>query len=389
MAATMRKPRLLILSFSPIVSDARVLKQVRHFAANYDVTTCGYGDHPGGAAQHVRIPDDQPYNEHPRRLLVLRLHKLTYWKTAAVAFAAKVLRPLERFDIIIANDIDTVGLALSLRPLLGVHADIHEYAPKQNEELPMWRWFIAPYVRWMCRTYLTKATSVTTVGQGVANEYKRVFGISAGIATNSAPYLQLEPTAVSAPIRIVHSGAVLRNRSLDVTVRAVTRTTTPVTLDLFLMPNDPGHLDELKVLAARSDRVTIHNPLPYSELLATLNDYDLGIHVIPPTNFNNAWSLPNKFFDYVQARLGLVIGPSPEMKDILERHDLGVAATGFDEDSIVAVLDGLIPEVVATWKRKAHAAAHELSAESQIEVWDEAITAIAQRPPGSKLSNVV
>ena len=240
----------------------------------------------------------------------------------------------------------------------------------------MWRWFIAPYVRWMCRTFLTGATSVTTVGQGVANEYKRVYGITAGIATNSAPYHPFTPTPVSDPIRIVHSGAVLRNRHLDVTVRAVMRTATAVTLDLFLMPNDPGHLDELKALAASSDRVTIHDPLPYSALLERLNEYDLGIHVIPPTNFNNAWSLPNKFFDYVQGRLGLVIGPSPEMKDILERHDLGVAATGFDEDAIVLALDTLTAQAVGEWKQHADTAAHELSAESQVQVWDAAVAAL-------------
>ena len=374
------KPRLLILSYSPIESDARVLKQVRHFSRDYDVTTCGYGANPGSGVTHVQIPDDRTYNEHPRHLLVLRWHKRTYWRTGAVAYSAQALARLEKFDVIIANDIDTVGVALSLEPRRGVHADIHEYAPKQNEELPMWRWFIAPYVRWMCRTFLTRATSMTTVGQGVANEYRRVYGITAGIATNSAPYHPFEPSPVAEPIRVVHSGAVLRNRHLDVTVRAVIRSTAPVTLDLFLMPNDPGHLDELRELAATSKRVTIHDPLPYSALLERLNEYDLGIHVIPPTNFNNAWSLPNKFFDYVQARLGLLIGPSPEMKDILESHDLGVAADGFDEDAVTAALDALTLDDVRRWKRNADSAAHELSAESQIQVWDAAVRAIVDGP---------
>ena len=43
------KPKLLILSFSPIASDARVLKQVDLFAEDYEVTTCGYGPAPAGA----------------------------------------------------------------------------------------------------------------------------------------------------------------------------------------------------------------------------------------------------------------------------------------------------------------------------------------------------
>jgi hypothetical protein len=371
------RPRLLILSFSPIVSDARVLKQVRHFADRYDVTTCGYGEHPGGAVHHIRIPDDQPYNERSGKLLLMRRYRKHYWRTAAVTYARDVLQREERFDIILANDIDTVGVALALEPVLGVHADIHEYAPRQNEEMPVWKYFVGPYMRWMCRTQLTKATSVTTVGKGVAAEYRRVFGITAGVVTNSAPYADLRPSPVGQPIRIVHSGAALRNRHLEVMIEAVARSSAPVTLDLFLMPNDVEYLEEMKHLASAGERVVVREPVPYSELLATLNEFDLGIHVIPPVNFNNAWSLPNKFFDYIQARLGLVIGPSPEMKETLDSYGLGVASTGFSVADVTATLDELTPDAVAGWKRDSDAAAEPLSAGRQVDVWDAAIAAIA------------
>ena len=38
--------KLLIISFSPIARDARVLKQVRLFTPKYEVTTCGFGPAP-------------------------------------------------------------------------------------------------------------------------------------------------------------------------------------------------------------------------------------------------------------------------------------------------------------------------------------------------------
>ena len=49
------RPRVLILSFSPIASDARVLKQVRLFADRYDVTTCGFGPQPHPGVEHVQV----------------------------------------------------------------------------------------------------------------------------------------------------------------------------------------------------------------------------------------------------------------------------------------------------------------------------------------------
>ena len=372
---------MLIVSFSVIASDARVLKQVRHFAKSYDVTTCGYGPQPTDGVTHIRIPDDRQFYGHSRLDLILRRFRSMYANSPAVAFARKELTSQPTFDVVLANDIDTVGLAVELPGTKGVHADIHEYAPKQNTEIFMWRTFIAPYVRWLCRRFLTRATSVTTVGRGVADEYRRVYGIDAGIVTNSAPYADLTPSPVGERIKVVHSGAALRNRKLEVIVEAVQRSRSPLTLDLYLMPNDPAYLDELRSLASRDDRVRVMDPVPYSELLATLNAYDLGIHIIPPVNFNNAWSLPNKFFDYVQARLGLVIGPSPEMRENLERYGLGTTTRGFGTDDVVAALNTLGSSDVSRWKANAHNAAQALSAEEQVATWDRAIAAISEAAP--------
>lgn len=375
------RPRLLILSFSPIESDARVLKQVRHFEKHYDVTTCGYGGAPSGGVTHVRIPDDVPFRQHTREMLVLRRYRRIYWHSPALRFVQGALGA-ERFDIVLANDIETVGLALSLEPALGVHADIHEYAPRLYEEVPVWRYFVAPFVRWQCRRFLTKATSVTTVGEGIAREYKRVFGIDCGVVTNAAPAVDVRPTPVQSPIRIVHSGAALRNRGIERVVEAVERSSTDLTLDLYLMPNDVGFLDELTRHAETSSRVTLNPPVPYARLAATLNDYDLGIHVIPPVNFNNTLALPNKFFDYVQARLGLIIGPSPEMAAILDANGIGAVAAGFETADIVAVMDALDATTVASWKANSDSAASALSAETQVAVWDRAIAAIAALDAG-------
>lgn len=376
---TTERPRLLILSFSEIAADARVLKQVRLFSERYDVTTCGYGESPLPGVRHLSLPPDVSFGTRGRVDMVLRRYRRMYWSNPAIAAARALLGPEPAFDAVLADDIETVGLALSLAPRGGVHADIHEYAPRQAEELAMWRWFVAPYVRWMCRRHLRRATSVTTVGAGIAREYRRRFGVEAEVVTNAAPYADLAPTPTGEPLRIVHSGAALRNRHIELMMTAVARSSANLTLDLFLMPNDLAYLGELRRVADSSPRLTIHEPVPYAALLTTLNAYDLGIHVIPPTNFNNEWSLPNKFFDYVQARLGLIIGPSNEMREVLERYDLGGVATGFAVDDVVALLDGLDAAQVAAWKANADRAARPLSSEAQSGVWADAISRLVAR----------
>lgn len=365
----MTKPRLLILSFSNISADARVLKQVNLFADRYAVTTCGYGPSPHASVTHVELSGDDRLHRWRRRDLILRRFARMYWTQSAIQAARIALEPLGTFDAIVANDVDAVGLALDLKPRCGVHADIHEYAPRQNEEILVWRVFEAPYMRWLCRRFLTKAASVTTVGTGLANEYRRKFGVTADIVTNATPFRELSPTPVAKPIRLVHSGASLRNRRLEVLVDAVMATSNDVTLDMYLMGNDPAYVEELRQRAAGSDRIVMREPLPYAQLIDRLNAYDVGIHIIAPTNFNNRWSLPNKFFDYTQARLGLIIGPSPEMSSLLAEHGIGAVSADFGAPALTQVIDSLDVETVSGWKEHAHLAARALSSESQVTVW--------------------
>jgi len=365
--------RLLILSFSPIASDARVLKQVQEFARDHEVVTCGYGPVPEGAAEHLRIPDDAPINALNGRLITLRWYSRVYRTLPAVRAARDLLRG-RRFDVVIANDVEAVPIALDLDVRHGVHADLHEFSPRLHEENPAWARRIAPYVSWLCRRHVARASSWTTVGEGLAREYEREFGFRPRVVTNATPYRDVEPTPVHSPLRMVHSGACLRNRRLDETVRAVS-TMTNVTLDLYLTPNDPGHLEELRALAAASQgRVRLLDPVPYARLLDILEGYDLGVHLLAPTNFNNEWALPNKFFDYVQARLGVVIGPSPEMASYVRERGLGIIAEGFGADDLVHALDAVTPDDVAGFKAAAHANARALSAQAQVEIWRDAVT---------------
>lgn len=367
---------LLILSFSPIAGDARVLKQVVEFSRDFEVTTCGYGPAPAGVADHVRIPDDIRHDDLDGRLITLRLYRRAYSALGAVRFAREALAG-RVWDAVIANDVETVPLALGTTPRYGVHADLHEYSPLLHEEIPEWKRRISPYVSWLCATYLPRVSSATTVSRGLQREYLSRFGLATELVTNAAPRLDLAPTPVHEPIRLVHSGACLRNRALHEMIDGVLAAEASVTFDLYLTPNDPGYLEELRSRAETSDgRVAVHDPVPYSELSGVLNAHDLGVHILAPTNFNNTWALPNKLFDYVQARLGVLIGPTPEMAEFVHRFGIGAVADGFSAAEFAVLLRSLTRDDVARFKAASDAASADLSAETQVAIWRRAVDAL-------------
>ncbi|MDQ0645035.1 glycosyltransferase [Microbacterium murale] len=368
----MAKRSMLILSFSPIAADARVLKQVRRFTQDFDVTTCGYGPAPDGVVEHVEIPMDKRYNDLDGKLITLKRYRKAYWRLSAVEWSRQALRG-RRFDIAIANDVEAVPVAVKLRPRRGVLADLHEYSPRLHDDNEAWARRITPWFNWVVGRYVTRASAWTTVSRGIVDEYEKNFGFRAELVTNAAPYQDSHPRPVGVPIRLVHSGACLRNRQLHVIAQAAARLPDDVTLDFYLTANDPGYLDELKEIASASSNVVVHDPVPYAQLATTLNAYDVGVHVLPPVNFNNQLALPNKLFDYVQARLGILIGPSVEMERYVRELDIGAVSDDFTEDSVHRSMAALTPEKVTRWKQQSDLHAEELAGERQVDVWVGAV----------------
>ncbi len=368
----MKKGTLLILSFTSISRDARVLKQVRLFSKRYRVITCSYGPAPEGVAEHIQIPEAESISYMSGRLITLKMYSRVYWGVPAIRWAAKHLRG-RRFDAILANDFESVPLALSLKPRCGVHADLHEYSPRQHEYDAAWARRITPYRNWVVRKHVSRADSWTTVCQGLADEYQKNFGFSSTLVTNATPAWDLQPRPVHNPVRLVHHGNANAARGIDWMIEAFMATTAEATFDLYLQDPHLRQIPRLRELAGSDDRVRVHEAVPYHQLLPLLNEFDVGLSTILPNTFNLKHALPNKIFDYVQARLGIITGPSPEMARLVKDYDLGVVLPDFDRASLAAAIDSLDAERILWWKNNADGAAEELSAEKQEVGWTEPI----------------
>lgn len=367
------RPTMLILSYSPIAGDARVLKQVARFTRDYDVTTLGYGLAPEGVVEHISMPRDVRFDDRDGRLILIKHYRSVYWRLSAVRWSREALKG-RTFDVIIANDVEAVPVAVKLKPQHGVLADLHEYSPRLHDDNADWFAKITPWFEWVVRRYVTKADAWTTVSNGLAAEYERNFGFQAELVSNATPYHDLQPTPVPRTIRLVHSGAGLANRQLHLMAEAVATADADVTLDFYLTPNHPAYMDELKAYAETTDRVRVLDPVPYADLVRTLNDYDVGVFLLPPRTFNYRHALPNKLFDFIQARLGIIVGPSPEMATYVRDYGVGVVADEFTVDSLRTAIESLTVEQVEEYKRNADASAEELAGERQVEKWDRIIS---------------
>lgn len=371
---------LLIVSFSTLTRDPRVQRQIDLLAPGHEVTTVGFGPSPHPDVTHVELPGDTRAWPSSKEHLLTRRYRRAYWDMSAVRAAQDALTDrVGATDIVLANDVNTLPLALWLAPRLGVHADLHEYAPREKEHVRSWRWFIAPYQRWICRTCLPEVASITTVSPGLAAEYTDRFGVDVEVVTNASAYEDRAPRPTGATIRLLHTGVARANRRLESMIDALREAPESFTLDLMLVPSEPGYIEALRERAADLPAVTFRDPVPYTELVSTVAEYDVSIVVFPATTFNLEHSLPNKLFEAVQARTAVLVGPSPDMAELVREHGIGEVLEGADAASLRAALETMTPADVDRFKQAADAAAQVLSAEHQVDTWQRAITALAAR----------
>lgn len=378
MATSAAGASLIILAFSELVRDPRVQRQIALFADRFEVTTVGFGPKPHPGVRHIEISQDTRAWPSSKPLLLTGRYRRAYWEMSAVRAAHDALAEhVGRSDIVLANDANTLPLALWLKPRRGVHADLHEYAPREKEHQRTWRWFVAPFQRWVCRTCLPQVDSITTVSPGLADEYAVRFGVEVEVVTNAAAYEERSPQPTGETIRLLHTGVARANRRLESMIEAMRDARAHVTLDLMLVASEPGYIEQLRAQAADLPAVTFRDPVPYTRLVETVAEYDVSVVVFPATTFNLEHSLPNKLFEAIQGRVGVLVGPSPDMAQLVREYGIGQVLEGADADSLRRAVADLTREDVESWKHAADSAATELSAEHQVRGWYEAITAIA------------
>src|SRR5262245_38434903 len=307
---------VLVISFTDLKRDPRVRRQIDALRGSHSVIAAGTGDPQLADVRFVGC-------QRARRTVMgtlaeagdLLLHRYEA-HYARLVHVRELRRKLDgiSFDVAIANDFDALPLALSVAGRRPVILDAHEYAPREVEERLLWRIFKQGQAYYLCRTYLKRAACAITVSEGIASEYARVFGVRPVVVNNAASRQELTPRSAQArPIRMIHHGHAMPTRGIENMIEVMRSLDDRFELDLMLVPTFPRYLEKLKAMSRDDPRIRFLPPVPMQELVPATNGYDIGLYLLQPSSFNNLHALLTKFFEFIQARLAVAIGPSPEM----------------------------------------------------------------------------
>jgi len=356
------------------------MRQVWLLQSSCDLTVAGFGERPDARIGFVEIASPRTSKAHKvwwALKLLAGAFESYYWGRHDVVSALRLLRDAA-FDVIIAHDLAALPLALKLANGKPVIYDAHEYAPRQAENQFLWRLLFKRYSHALCRKYLPQAASMLTVCQGIANEYALHYGVKPLVVHNAPLNQRLSPSPVREDtVRMIHHGTAARGRHLEVMIEMMAYLDGRFTLDLMLVESKPDYMAFLRQKAQHDARIRFIEPVPMPEICRRINEYDVGVFLLPPNTFNHQHVLPNKFFEYIQACLMVAIGPSPEMAKLVREYECGIISDSFEPQALARALSELDAGRVRALKEASHRAAQSLCFERDARIIEAEVERLA------------
>lgn len=381
--------KVLVLSPSEIAKDPRVRRHVEVAKEFGEVTTCGFGNEPLSGCEHLEVAPTSRILS--KNLVSLILIQLGFYQTAArrTSFYQNVRERIastaENFDIVVVNDVHALQIALDIFAENKIWADMHEYAPMEGDH--DWRWKVAfkRYVTSQCQRHLVKVRIVTSVGKNICKQYERDLGRDVLLVRNTSKYFERTNRISNGEKadnykHLVHVGVAIRARELENMVLAAAEVP-EVFLHLFILPTENSYYEELVTLCRSIDNVEIESIVPVDQIVPHIAQFDAGVIAIPPTSFNYENGLPNKLFQYIQARLPVITGPLVEIAEIVKSEGIGIVTADFSSDSIVDAFREFVSLDADVFDDALDAAALKYSEEHENEIRRSILSLISRKNP--------
>lgn len=380
---------ILIIAFSDIKKDARVSRQINWLLPNHSLSLIAYDCYQIDGLSFLKISNHYPIIMKiiGAILLKLKLFEVYYYTLTEIKKSENYLKSL-KFDLIIANDIQSLPLAVKYKNSAYIYFDAHEYSPKEHDTNSFWCFFFRDYYSFLCNKFIPKCDFMTTVSFNIKKEYEKIFKKEVYLLLNlpdnnelfydtyQTNCLQNHENKNQQSFKFVHHGVALPQRKMELMIEVFKKLGSNYILDLYLVPTNQNYYNKLKKDIEFVNNISIKNPIEINQIIPTIFSYDAGIFLLPSNSFNYIYTLPNKLFDFIQARLAVIIGPSPEMRRIVEQYECGIATKSFDVDEIVNEIKSISKEDIIRFKKNADLAARELNSDKSREVFMKIINEV-------------
>jgi len=254
-------------------------------------------------------------------------------------------------DLIFANDLDTLPaayLAAKLRNKRIIY-DTHEYFTETpelvNRKLTQTVWkkledFLFP-----------KLNDILTVNSSIAKLYGDKFNKTVAVSRNIPPTFAPErlktrselELPIDKRILILQGTGINMERGAEEAVLAMQYLDNAV---LLVVGSGDVFPTLHKIIKEKHlEKKVIFKPkMPFAELRQYTMNSDLGLAIDKDTNLNYHFSLPNKLFDYIHSGIPVLSSGLIELKQIIDKYDIGYYIQSHDPRHIATVITNIFSD---------------------------------------------
>jgi len=221
----------------------------------------------------------------------------------------------------------------------------HEYWAAKYPDRPMAR----RWVRFLERNGCRRADLVVVVNDTIADRMAADYAIERPLPILNVPRMPalglLPIHDPDAPLQILYHGILVPGRGIERLIDAVGEVSHPV--HLVIRGDGPlrPELEERCRKAGIEDRCRFDSAVPLDDLVEAAAESDVGVMPFE-SRLGYDVALPNKLFEYLAAGLAILSSDLPELRRVIQAHDVGVLVQPGDVSELAVAIDGFATDRV-------------------------------------------
>jgi len=241
-------------------------------------------------------------------------------------------------SILLSNDLDTLfpNFIISKLKQVPLVYDSHEYFTEVPELIN--RPFVQRVWESIEKSIVPQLKLCYTVSGAIAEAYEKKYGVQFMLVRNLPKERVVE--IIEKENRIIYQGALNVGRGLEYLIESMQF------VEGELIIAGTGDIEErLRMMVnhfALGNKVRFVGRLNASDLFELTKTAKIGVSLEEELGLNYTYALPNKLFDYIQARVPVLVSSLPEMKKVTQQYGIGEIINSHDPKVIGDALNRML-----------------------------------------------